>query len=81
MENVVARVLLGVGAPLLAAVVWGLFVAPKAAIPLNMPLRLVPEILVFGSAALALFATGHPVLGASLSIVAAVNRVLVLALE
>ena len=81
VENIVARVILGVGAPLLAAVVWGLFVAPKAAIPLNMPLRLVPEILVFGSAVLALFDTGHPVLGISLLIIATVNRVLVLAWE
>ncbi len=79
--NMFAKILLGIGAPLLAAVVWGLFVAPRAAVPLKMPLRLVPEALVFGSAILVLFAMGHPRLGASLLIVAAVNRVLVLAWE
>ncbi len=79
--NMFAKILLGIGAPLLAAVVWGLFVAPRAAVPLQMPLRLVPEALVFGSAILALFATGHPRLGTSLLIVAAVNRILVLAWE
>ena len=80
-ESMLLKILLGIGAPLLAAVVWGLFVAPKAAIPLDLPLRLIPEILVFGSAVLALFATGHPVLGTSLLVVSVVNRVLVLAWE
>jgi hypothetical protein len=42
-----------------------------------MPLRLVPEILVFGSAAVALYATGHPVLAMGLAVIAAVNRILV----
>jgi len=79
--SVFTKILLGIGAPLLAAVVWGLFVAPRAAVPLKMPLRLVPEALVFGSAILALFATGHPRLGTSLLIVAAANRALVLAWE
>ena len=80
-ENGFVKILLGIGAPLLAAVVWGLFVSPKAAVPLELPLRLVPEALVFGSAIVALFATGHPVLAVALLVVAAVNRVLVLAWE
>ncbi|MDP9437635.1 MAG: YrdB family protein [Actinomycetota bacterium] len=77
--NPVAKLALGLGAPLLAAAVWGLFVAPKAVVPLNMPLRLVPEALVFGSAVAALFATGHPLLAACLAVLVAVNRALVLA--
>lgn len=75
------KILLGIGAPLLAAVIWGLFVSPKAAVPLDLPLRLMPETLVFGSAVAALFATGHPILAVVLLIVAAVNRTLVLAWE
>lgn len=77
--NVFVKTLLSIGAPLLAAVVWGLFVSPKSAVPLEMPLRLVPEVLVFGSAAGALFHTGHPVLAVALLIVAAVNRALIFA--
>lgn len=57
---------------------WGLFVAPKAAIPLDPPLRPVPEALVFGSAAIALYATGHPVLMACFVPLAIINRALVL---
>lgn len=75
------KILLGIGAPLLAAVVWGLFVSPKATVPLNLPLRLAPEALVFGSATVALFATGHAVLAVSLLIVAVINRILVLVWE
>jgi hypothetical protein len=78
-ESVFVKILLGIGAPLLAAVVWGLFVSPKAAVPLELPLRLVPEALVFGSAVVALFATVHPLLAVALLIVATVNRALILA--
>ena len=53
------RILLGIGAPLLAAVVWGLFVAPKAAISIHPGLRLAVEVLVFGSAVLGLAAAGR----------------------
>jgi len=78
-ENVFVKILLGIGAPVLAAVVWGLFVSPKAAVPLDLPLRLVPEALVFGSAAGALYATGHPELAVALLILPAVNRALIFA--
>jgi hypothetical protein len=68
------RLLLAVALPLLAAVVWGRWVAPKASHPVPDPLRLVPEWSVFGGAAAALAATGHPVLAATLAVLAAVNR-------
>ncbi len=77
--NLIAKVALGIGAPILAAVVWGLFVAPKAAIPLSMPLRLLPEAAVFGAAFVALYGTGHPRLAFAFLLVAIVNRILVLA--
>ncbi len=68
------RLLLAVALPLLAAVVWGRWVAPKASHPVPDPLRLVPEWSDFGGAAAALAATGHPVLAATLAVLAAVNR-------
>ncbi len=61
--------------PLLAAVAWGRWVAPKASNPVPDPLRLVPEWGVFGGAAIALAATGHPVLAVTLAVLAAANRV------
>ena len=58
----VAAWLLGLGAPLLAAVVWGVLVAPKARWPLPLPVRVAIEVLLFGVAAGALAAAGRPVL-------------------
>ena len=69
------RLLVAVALPLIAAVVWGQWVAPKARRPLPDPLRLVPEWLVFGGAAVALAVTGHPLLAVTLAVLAAANRV------
>jgi hypothetical protein len=44
----VAAWLLGIGAPLLAAVIWGAVVAPKARWRLPRPVRVVVELGLFG---------------------------------
>jgi len=66
---------LGLGAPLLAAVLWGTFVAPRAPVPTPELLRLALELAVFGSAA-ALYAAGRPTLAWALALVFVVNRAL-----
>ena len=76
-EGTIARWALGIGAPLLAAIVWGTFVAPKAAMSVSSPVRLGFELLVFGAAVAALFAAGRPGLAIALGVVYAINRVLV----
>ena len=68
------RLLVAVALPRLAAVVWGQWVAPKARRPVPDPLRLLPEWLVFGGATVALVVTGQPILGATLAVLAAANR-------
>jgi hypothetical protein len=50
------NVLLGVAAPLLVAVVWGLFIAPKATVEVPKAVWIGLQVLVFGAAALALAA-------------------------
>jgi hypothetical protein len=67
------RWVLMVGAPALVAVVWGLFLSPKARVELAKPVRLVLEFAVFGAAALALAAAGQPWLAVVFAIVAAVS--------
>jgi hypothetical protein len=53
------RVLLAVAAPAVAAVLWGVFAAPRA--PVRVPaITLLVKLAVFGGAVLALFAAGHP---------------------
>jgi len=52
------KFLLGIGTPLLVAFFWGLFLAPKATIPVNLPLSILLKIIVFGLASFAVYTTG-----------------------
>ena len=70
------KIVLGLGAPLLAAVLWGLFASPKARFG-NEELRAVVELVVFGGAALALAAAGHTLLAIAFAAIALVDSVLV----
>ena len=67
---------LGVGAPLLAAVVWGAWVAPKARWPVPMPVRVVIELVLFGAAVGGLTVAGQPVLAVVLGVAALVTSLL-----
>ena len=53
------HVVLAIAAPLAAAVIWGLFVAPKARVRVGDEKRLVIELAVFAAAAVAFAASGH----------------------
>jgi len=75
-QNGLMKILLGLGAPLLAAIVWGTFVAPKAAVLLPGALRLGLELLVFAAAAAALLAVGKPALAWAFATVVVINRIL-----
>lgn len=70
------RLAAGLGAPLLAAVVWGTFVAPKAAKLLADPWRFGVEIALFALGTGALYLAERPSLAIILFIVFVVNRVL-----
>jgi hypothetical protein len=67
---------LGVGAPLVAAVVWGAWVAPKARWPVPIPVRVVIELVLFGAAVGALAVAGQPVLAVVLGVAALVTSLL-----
>jgi hypothetical protein len=67
------RLLLGIGAPLAAAVVWGTFVSPKAKKRLPELGRLCLELLLFGSAVWALFAVERPGLATIFAVLALVH--------
>ncbi|MFJ9842765.1 YrdB family protein [Kitasatospora sp. NPDC101155] len=76
--NLATRLLLGIGAPALAATVWGLFLAaggPKFRPPLGVDIAL--KLLVLLTAALALHATGRT----TLAVVYAVLVVISVAVE
>ncbi len=73
------HVLLGVGAPLLAAVVWGLFAAPRARVRLPFAAILGVKTAVYAAATAALAGAGHPVPAVIFAAVAAANTALVTA--
>jgi hypothetical protein len=59
--------------PLIAIVLWWLFAAPRARITVPLAVKLAVKTLVFGGAAVGLFATGHVVLATVFAVIAAVN--------
>lgn len=69
---------LGIGVPLLAALVWAMFGAPHAAMPVHGPLRAVLEVAIFGSASAALSMAGHPALAVAFGLAVLINRTLML---
>ena len=72
----VTKTALGLGAPLCAAVLWGLFAAPRA--PVSVPLLgFGVKIIVFGSAAAALYATGHRTFAIVFALIVVANAVLI----
>ena len=68
-QGIVPAILL----PLLAAVVWGAFVAPKARFPVSVPVRLAIELTLFGLAVAGLFAAGADALGISFAVAVALS--------
>ena len=68
---------LGLGAPVAAAVVWGMLAAPRGRFDGRDPQRLVGEVAVFGAAVLALAVLGRWWLAAAFAIVALVDGVAV----
>jgi Protein of unknown function (DUF2568) len=73
------KIALGVGALLLLAVVWGTFVAPRAAVRLPRPTTFVLGLVILELAALALAIAGQRPLAIAYAVIVALNAVLLLA--
>ena len=72
------RILLGIGAPLLIAVIWSMFGAPKAPYHLTGFMMFVLELVVFGSGVAALLATKNYPLARDFTVIVIINRTLML---
>ncbi|NES17189.1 MULTISPECIES: YrdB family protein [Micromonospora] len=70
------RLLAGLGAPLLLAVVWGIFCSPRASVPLPAPAKLGVQAASFVTGGLLLALAGQPVPGAVLVALWAVDKAL-----
>lgn len=72
-DALAVRLLLAVAAPLAAAVLWGLFAAPKARIRVPLAGVLATKAVVFGASAAALYAMGHRGLAVTFGVVVLAN--------
>jgi hypothetical protein len=74
-------VLLAVGLPVIAAVLWGIFAAPRARRRLPLVPRMAFELSVFGLAAAALGSAASVAAGVAFAAVAVVNAVLLTVMD
>lgn len=76
-SGILLHLLLGLGAPALMAVTWGLIAAPKAKYKLPVPLVFGYKLLVFGLTSAALYAVGAHAFAIVFAVVTLLNTVLV----
>jgi hypothetical protein len=75
-QSPIVKIALAIGAPLVAAVVWGTFIAPRAAVPVPVWLWLILQAAVFGCAAAGLAVTGHRSLAVAFLLTVVINGAL-----
>ncbi|GGD87241.1 YrdB family protein [Paenibacillus nasutitermitis] len=80
-KGMLMKILLGIGTPLVVAIIWGTFIAPKASIPVSLPLRALLQLIVFTLAAAALYAAGQKQLAVGFLAVALLDWTLVHAMK
>lgn len=68
-----AKIGLGIGAPLIAAIFWGVFMSPRATLPVHNPLHLILKVVLFGLSVLALAAAGRSALAWLLGVIFVIN--------
>ena len=72
------RIILGIGLPVLLILIWSLFMAPRALYPLHGISHVILSLILLGSGAVALFASGQTGLGWIYAITLIVNQVLLI---
>lgn len=75
-SNTFMEILLSLGAPLLFAVVWGTFLAPKSPMRLHEPWLFLLELVVFGLTCWALYSTGKANLTVAFGGIYILNKIL-----
>ena len=70
------KLLLAIGLPVVAAVLWGLFAAPTASRGTPV-VRAIVKVVVFGLAGAALWSLGHPLLAVIFVVVVAANLLII----
>lgn len=64
------NIVFGIGAPVVAILVWALFVSPRAVVAVHPFVRALVELLVYASATIAWWSMGNAAIGIAFGIVA-----------
>jgi hypothetical protein len=75
-SDTLVKVILGIGTPLLVAVIWGIFMAPNSARHLQGGAYLTLKAILFGLGIAALIEAGRPTLGLVFAAVVVINTIL-----
>lgn len=75
-KGILMKIVCGVGAPVIAAIIWGTFIAPKASFLVSIPLRIILQIIVFGSAIVALHYADQKPLALTFLTIATIEMIL-----
>jgi hypothetical protein len=70
------RLALAIVLPLVVAVVWGVFIAPKAKVKVSRPVWYGLQVVIFGAAALALASVWSPWAGVAFALIVVANTTL-----
>jgi hypothetical protein len=73
-----SKILLGIGAPILFAGVWGTFLAPKSTMRLNEPWLVLLELVIFALTGWALYSTGKTNLAITFGVIYILNKILMI---
>lgn len=74
--SVPLNIVFGIGAPLVAILLWALFRSPKAVFRVDVYAKSLVELVVMGAAALAWLAMGQPIVAIVFGLVAVVSGVI-----
>lgn len=74
--NVLLNIVLGIGTPAVAIVLWGLFAAPRARFKVALPFVLLVKAVVFGAGALAFYGVDHATWAVVFAVIAVLNTAL-----
>jgi len=77
-SNMIIQIALGLGMPLLAAIIWSKTISPKATIRLPLIGVLIIEFIIFGTAYLCLIDSGFKVFAMIFGVVAVINRFIII---
>lgn len=73
------RWFVGIGLPVLVAIVWGIFLAPKSVVQVPHHIKLLGKFILMESAAALLYSTGKTSIAVSFAVITIINFILILA--